>query len=426
MKKNRILGLLLAAVLLTALLLPALGIAEQPAGTAEALPAAQNEESGSAGTKEEPDNRILWAVLIVGGFGALFGVVLTVVSKVFAVPSNPTRDAVREALPGANCGGCGYPGCDGCADAIAAGKAAVSACPVGGADVAKKIGEIMGVAVDATERKVARVICQGGTDRCRVRFDYHGIMDCNAAVIVQDGYKACRFACLGLGNCERVCPFDAIHIDQAKMIAVVDENKCQSCGKCIAECPRNVLELRPVSQPVDMLCRNAEMGKVVSQKCSAGCIGCERCAKACKFDAITIVNHLPVIDDSKCRHCMVCAEVCPTGAMSTEWEKRLEAVIDPNACIGCGMCKRSCQFGAIAGEMRQPHVVNDACTGCGVCAEKCPKKCITMRVREKARDPRVALHVEAAPAKPALTPEQQARVAAAKAAREAAAAGKQE
>ena len=406
MKKNRILGLLLAAVLLIALFVPCAVLAE----TAEA-----------AGTKEgaPADNRILWAVAIVGGFGALFGILLTVVSKIFAVPSNPTRDAVREALPGANCGGCGYPGCDGCADAIAAGKASVSACPVGGAEVAQKIGQIMGVAVDATERKVAHVICQGGTDRCRVRFDYHGIMDCNAAAIVQDGYKACRFACLGLGNCERVCPFDAIHIDKAKMIAVVDENKCQSCGKCIAECPRNVLELRPVSQPVDMLCRNAEMGKVVSQKCSAGCIGCERCEKACKFGAITIVGHLPVIDDSKCRHCMVCAEVCPSGAMRAEWEKRLVAEIDQSVCIGCGLCKRNCQFGAIEGEMKKPHAVNDACTGCGVCAEKCPKKCITLKVRDKARDPRVAVKAEPPAPKPQLTPEQLAKIEAAKAAKAA-------
>ena len=208
-------------------------------------------------------------------------------------------------------------------------------------------------------------------------------MDCNAAAIIQDGYKACRFACLGLGNCERVCPFGAIRIDPAKMIAVVDEDKCQSCGKCVAECPRNILELRPVSQNVNMRCRNAETGRIASQKCSVACIGCERCMKACKFDAITMVGRLPVIDNAKCRHCMVCAEVCPTGAMNAAFEDRLIAEIDKDACIGCGLCKRNCQFGAIEGEMKKPHLVNDACTGCGVCAEKCPKKCITLKVREQ-------------------------------------------
>ena len=362
---------------------------------------------------------IVLAIAVLGIMGLVFGLLLTFTSKVFAVPSDPKRDAVRETLPGANCGGCGYPGCDGCADAIAAGKAAPDACPVGGSEVAKKIGGILGIDVGESEKKVARVICQGGTDRCRVRFDYHGIMDCNAAAIIQDGYKACRFACLGLGNCERVCPFGAIRIDPAKMIAVVDEDKCQSCGKCVAECPRNILELRPVSQNVNMRCRNAETGRIASQKCSVACIGCERCMKACKFDAITMVGRLPVIDNAKCRHCMVCAEVCPTGAMNAAFEDRLIAEIDKDACIGCGLCKRNCQFGAIEGEMKKPHLVNDACTGCGVCAEKCPKKCITLKVRDKARDPRVAVKAEAPAPKPQLTPEQLARVEAAKAAKAA-------
>ena len=344
---------------------------------------------------------ILKAVLVLGGLGAVFGVLLTWVAKVFAVPKNPVRDAVREALPGANCGGCGYPGCDGCAEAIASGRAAVTACPVGGSDVARKIGEIMGVAVNETERKVATVICQGGTDRCRVKFKYLGIQDCNAAAIIQDGNKACQYACLGLGNCERVCSFDAIRVNPHTRLVEVDPKKCQSCGRCIDECPRKVLELRPESQLVNMLCRNPEMGKNVSQKCSAGCIGCERCAKACKFDAITIVNHLPVIDHDKCRSCMVCAEVCPSGAMKAIFEDRLIAEIDQDKCVGCTLCKRTCQFGAIEGELKQKHLVNDACTGCGACAEKCPKKCITMKPREKARDPRVAVKAETQTAKPA-------------------------
>ena len=364
---------------------------------------------------------ILWAVLVLGGIGALFGLLLTFTSKLFAVPVDPKRDAVRACLPGANCGGCGYPGCDGCADAIAGGKAPVEACPVGGPEVAKQIAGIMGVSVDLSERKVAHVICQGGTDHCAQVFEHRGIQDCVAASLVAEGNKACKYACLGYGNCVKVCPFGALSIDQAKKIAVVDEDKCQSCGKCIAECPKNVLEMRVVKQPVDMLCRNPEMGVSVSKKCSSGCIGCERCAKACKFGAITIVNHLPVVDDDKCRHCMVCAEVCPTGAMRGEWEKRLKAEIDRSACVGCGACKRNCAFGAIAGELRQPHVVNDACTGCGVCAEKCPKKCITLKPRDKARDPKVALPVELPKPKPAITPEMQAKIDAAKAAKAASA-----
>jgi len=362
---------------------------------------------------------IVLAIAVLGIMGLVFGLLLTFTSKVFAVPSDPKRDAVRETLPGANCGGCGYPGCDGCADAIAAGKAPVNACPVGGQAVAVKIGEIMGVAPESHRRKVAHVICQGGTDHCRQTFEHRGIQDCVAASLVSDGNKACKYACLGFGNCVKVCPFGALSIDPAKKIAVVDEDKCQSCGKCIAECPKGVLEMRVENQPVDMLCRNPEMGKIVSQKCSFGCIGCERCAKACKFGAIEMVNHLPVVHNTKCRDCMVCAEVCPTGAMRGEWEKRKVAVIDESACVGCGACKRNCQFGAIAGDLKQVHKINDACTGCGVCAEKCPKKCITLKVRDKARDPKVALPVEPpkAAAKPVITPEMQAKIDAAKAAK---------
>ena len=166
---------------------------------------------------------IIWAILVLGGMGLAFGGVLTLTSKVFHVESDPRRDQVRDVLPGANCGACGFPGCDACADAIAAGKAPVNACPVGGAAAAEKIGEIMGVSAGAAGQKlVATVACQGGVN-CKDKFEYTGIQDCNAASLVSDGFKACRFACLGLGNCVKACPFGAITIDEQKHVAVVDE-----------------------------------------------------------------------------------------------------------------------------------------------------------------------------------------------------------
>ena len=382
---------------------------------------------------------ILYAALVLGGMGLLFGGLLTLTSKVFAVPANPTRDAVREALPGANCGGCGYPGCDGCADAIAAGKAPVNACPVGGADVSAKIAAIMGVEpADAADRKVARVICQGDLQHCRNKFAYEGIHDCISASLVNDGNRSCKYACLGLGTCVKACAFDAIHIDERLGIAVVDEDKCVACGKCVEACPKHVLDLHPVTEPVRLLCRAAEEGYVVSDNCRTGCIGCERCLHACKFDAITMVNHLPVIDKSKCRSCMMCAEACPTGAMWADWDNRRIAEIDQSQCIGCTMCKRNCPFEAVVGTVKKPHEITAACTGCGLCAEKCPKKCITMKVREHTRDrnakagttPETVMEAkptekaEAPAAKPARTPEMEAKIQAAlaaKAAREAAA-----
>ena len=200
----------------------------------------------------------------------------------------------------------------------------------------------------------------------------------------------------------------------------------------MAACPKGVLDLQPVNQPVRVMCRAAEEGYVVSDNCRAGCIGCERCAIACKFGAITMKNHLPVIDKEKCVGCMMCAESCPTGAIWADWDHRKVAEIDKSECIGCGMCKRQCQFEDINGERKMPHEVTPACTGCGACAEKCPKKCITMKVREHTRDrnakvgttpePVMAVKPEA-PVKPARTPEMEAKIQAAlaaKAAREAA------
>ena len=378
---------------------------------------------------------IIIAALALGGMGILFGLLLTFTSKVFAVPANPTRDAIREALPGANCGGCGYPGCDGCADAMASGKAGVNACPVGGPAVADQVAAILGVEpVDASSRNVARVICQGDIDHCRTKFRYEGIQDCVSASLVNDGNRSCKYACLGLGSCVKACAFDAIHIDERLKIAVIDEDKCVACGKCVETCPKSVLALHPATEPVRLLCRAAEEGILVSDNCRKGCIGCERCLLACKFGAITMVNHLPVIDKDKCRSCMMCAEVCPTTAIWANWDVRRIAEIDQSQCIGCTMCKRNCQFEAVAGTVKQPHEITDACTGCGVCAEKCPKKCITMKVREHTRDrnskvgnaPEQVLAVQsAAPAaKPARTPEQEAKIKAAleaKAAREKAA-----
>lgn len=334
---------------------------------------------------------IIIATLILGVMGLALGLVLTATSKVFAVPSDPKRDAVREALPGANCGGCGFPGCDGCADAIASGKAPADACPVCSADAKAKIAGIMGVAVaDASNRRVARVICQGGCESAKQKFDYHGIEDCNAACTIGDGYKACKFACLGLGTCVKACPFGALHIDPVTGLPVVDEEKCTSCGKCVAACPKHVIELQSAQNAVALRCRNTDKLKAVMDVCKVGCIGCQKCAKACKFEAITMVNNLPVVDHAKCTGCQMCAESCPTGAIKA-LKPRKAAQIDQEKCVGCTICAKNCQFGAIEGSLKQPHKVNAACTGCGVCAAKCPKKAITLVNAPAPRDPKAAI-----------------------------------
>lgn len=331
--------------------------------------------------------QILIGAGVLGILGLVFGLLLTLANKVFEIPSDPKRDEIRNALPGANCGGCGFAGCDALADAIAAGTAPISACPVGGSPVADAISEIMGVEKTPDQvRNIATVVCQGSLDHCKTKFPYHGIQDCVAATLVNDGNRACKYACLGLGTCVRACPFDAIHIDEHTKIAKVDPDKCQSCGTCVNVCPKHVLSLQPMTVPVRLLCSAAEEGVLVSDNCKIGCVGCEICQKECKFGAITMKNHLPVFDMNKCVGCMMCAEVCPTGAIWADFDNRLIAEIDRDLCIGCTICKKTCKFEAISGELKSIHEINEACTGCGECVKKCPKKAISIGVRKHVRD----------------------------------------
>ncbi|MBP3427750.1 MAG: RnfABCDGE type electron transport complex subunit B [Clostridia bacterium] len=345
---------------------------------------------------------IVIAAIVMSALGLIFGALLGVTNRVFAIESDPKVDALRECLPGANCGACGFPGCDGYAAAVADGKAEIGACAVGGPACAKKMGEIMGVEASVGARMVATVACQGYGEHCGEKFDYQGIHDCVAASLVNNGTKSCQYACLGLGTCERACPFGAIHVDPVKKIAVVDKEKCQGCKKCVAACPQHVLSMQPDNRVVTVSCHNPEKGIALKEKCDKACIGCEACVKACNFGALTMENGVPKIDYEKCVGCMACADVCPTGAMAADYEQRKEAYIDPDKCVGCTICTKQCKFDAIEGALKQKHKVLGACTGCGLCAEKCPKKAITMRDR---RAPRNKMDkVKKAPAAPAVKP----------------------
>ncbi len=259
--------------------------------------------------------------LVLTALGILFGAGLAWAGKVFAVQKDARVEAVRAALPGANCGACGFPGCDGLAAAIAAGEAPANACPVGGAAAASAIAELMGVEAEAAIPTIATVICQGATDVCRVKYRYEGIQDCRGAALASGGSKACRYACLGLGTCERNCPFGAISMREG--IAHIDKVKCTGCKTCVAVCPKNVLRMEPADRVVAVKCRASEKGKAVRDACLAGCIACGRCAKVCPHDAIIMNDNLPTIDYEKCVQCLECAKACPTGAIWGEGvEKR--------------------------------------------------------------------------------------------------------
>lgn len=259
-------------------------------------------------------------VLSLGGLGLLFGILLGYASKKFAIEVDPKIPAVRDALPGANCGGCGYPGCDACAKAMVEGEASPDACPVGGAEVAKNIGEILGISVEAGEKTVAFVKCKGTCDKSKEKFKYNGIMDCRqAAHTPGEGSKSCSYGCLGLGSCVEACAFDAIGIVDG--IAVVDEDKCTACGMCVKACPKNLIDLVPASKKVRVQCNSEDKGKDVRSYCEVGCIGCNICQRTCKFDAIKVTNNIAQVDYSKCTQCMECVNKCPTKVISGLVEK---------------------------------------------------------------------------------------------------------
>ena len=325
-------------------------------------------------------NSILVAGGSLGAMGLIFGAGLAYASQKFAVEVDPRVTAVREAVPGANCGGCGYPGCDGFAVAVVAGEAPITGCPVGGPDCVSAIASIMGMEAGDTVKQVARVLCNGSTDKCGNKFEYDGFTDCRAAMVALGGPKSCSFGCMGLGTCERVCPFDAIHVDDATGLAVVDAEKCTACGKCLEACPKNVIGYVPYSQFTIVDCMNKERGGHVKKNCGVACIACGMCERACPFDAIHVENNIASIDYDKCTNCMVCVEKCPTKAIYGDLSLRKTAVVIEDKCIGCTICAKKCPVDAIEGELKGIHKVDpEKCIGCGVCEEKCPKDAIEMK-----------------------------------------------
>ena len=258
---------------------------------------------------------ILLSIAVLGVLGALFGAILAFASKIFHVEVDPKQAAVRECLAGANCGGCGYPGCDGYAAAVAKGEAPTNRCVAGGAETAAKIAEVMGVSASDVEKMVAFVPCSGTDGHAELRFNYTGPQDCRAAMLFGGkSNKTCTFACIGLGNCVKACPFDAIHIVDG--VAKVDRDKCVGCGTCVDTCPKSIIKLLPASQRVMPACGNHDKGAKVMKVCDNGCIGCMKCQRECPSDAITVLENLAVVDASKCVACGHCAEICPRHIIS--------------------------------------------------------------------------------------------------------------
>ena len=259
---------------------------------------------------------VLYAGLILGAIGLIFGLVLTFAAKAFHVETDERVEQVRECLAGANCGGCGYPGCDGYAEAVVKGEAKCNACAPAGDEAAAKIAAIMGLEAEKTERIVARVLCQGVKGEAKEKFQYDGYQSCLQAVGTAGGPKDCRFACVGLGDCVRHCAFGAISIKNG--VACIDPAKCKACGACVDSCPRSVIKLMPESQKVIVACRNTDKGKAARDVCTNACIACGRCVKECEYDAITVENGVAKIDVEKCTRCGKCVSVCPCNCITMD------------------------------------------------------------------------------------------------------------
>ena len=267
-------------------------------------------------------NFVLTAVCVLGAIALVAAIVLYVVSKKFAVEEDPRIGEVTALLPGANCGGCGFAGCSGMAGALVCGadKGSIEGlvCPVGGEEVMKQVADALGITVAIAEAMVAVVRCNGSCAHRPHIAAYDGLHTCAAMHATGAGETGCGFGCLGCGDCVEACLFDAIHINEETGLPEVDEDKCTSCGACVKACPRHIIELRKKGlkgRRVYVQCVNMDKGAVAKKACEVACIGCGKCEKVCKFEAITIENNLSYIDYNKCRLCTKCVDECPTGAI---------------------------------------------------------------------------------------------------------------
>lgn len=264
-------------------------------------------------------NVILLAVISLGGIGLVAAIILYVASKKFAVYEDPRIAQVAEVLPQANCGGCGYPGCNGFAEAcVKAGSLEGKLCPVGGQPVMEKVAGILGLSTDGATPKVAVVRCNGTCASRPKITKYDGVRSCAIMSSTYGGETGCSFGCLGGGDCVAACQFGAIRVNPETGIAEVDEDKCTACGACVKACPKGIIELRNKgknNRRVYVACMNKDKGAVTRKACEAGCIGCGKCVKTCPFEAITLENNLAYIDYNKCKMCRKCVDECPQGAI---------------------------------------------------------------------------------------------------------------
>jgi Na+-translocating ferredoxin:NAD+ oxidoreductase subunit B len=262
---------------------------------------------------------ILFTIISLSVIGAGAAIILYFVAQKFKVYEDPRIDQVEEALPAANCGGCGYPGCRGFAEALVkADDISEFYCPVGGNDTMAEVAKILGKEVGAKDPLIAVVRCSGTPEHRQRVNEYDGASSCAISASLYAGETACQYGCLGLGDCVDVCDFDAIYMDEETGLPIVVDDNCTACGACVKACPNDIIELRKKNKKdrkIFVSCVNHDKGGIARKACKVACIGCGKCVKVCPFDAITMENFLAYIDPNKCKLCRKCVPECPTGAI---------------------------------------------------------------------------------------------------------------
>lgn len=258
---------------------------------------------------------LIIAMLSMGGMGFLFSAGLALASKRLTVEEDPRIELIRECLPGANCGACGLAGCANLAENVVEGETAIDACPACSAEALKEIAAIMGVEPPVGERKLARVLCQGGWAETAKKAEYVGISSCLATKFASGGDKLCEYGCVGFGDCVKACPFEAISMNE-NGLPVVNDDACTGCGNCVDTCPRGIIELHPEGHSLFVLCSNKDKTKLANKVCTRACIACKLCVRAVEEGQMYMKDNLAVIDYSKFgREPKLPTDKCPTGCL---------------------------------------------------------------------------------------------------------------
>ncbi|MDA3890866.1 MAG: Fe-S cluster domain-containing protein [Salinivirgaceae bacterium] len=262
---------------------------------------------------------VIYTIISLCALGVLAALILYFVAQKFMVIEDPRIDEVEGMLPGANCGGCGFPGCRGFAEAmVKADDISDLNCPVSDADGMVAIAAHLGHEASAADPKIAVLRCNGTCDNRAKTNHYDGAPNCTIVASLYVGDTGCTYGCLGHGECVDSCKFDAMYMDPITGLPVIDADKCVACGACVKACPKNIIELRNKGKKdrrIFVSCVNKDKGGVAKKACSVACIGCMKCQKVCPFEAITIENNLAYIDFNKCKLCRKCVPECPTDAI---------------------------------------------------------------------------------------------------------------